>query len=313
MPNAYHPTPNAQRLAPHDQAVPNPQPRSQRMPDVDQKLPTMVVMVPNTHAADSKRLPQGSPEVVILGASNVTYGLGTYVSSLTASFDSGVRLWIAHGHGRSFGRKSSAFVRRLEGHVQSRLWTAWDTHADQSSARFALITDVGNDLLYGASVPTILGWVETCLRRLKAKGCEVTIATPPVDAIQSLSRLRYTATAKMFFPKTAVSWDQMQQAVLELDSGLKILAAEGGAAIVEPQPNWYGFDPIHIRRSRRAEAIADLLSRWPSGPPVSVRTARPWKTLHLWQRGPAQKWIAGRLIETPQPVQSDAACELWLY
>lgn len=251
------------------------------------------------------------PEVVILGASNVTYGLGVYVGTLKASFTQGGRFYIGDGHGRSYGRRSRALFRQLDGHAESPLWSIWNDVATESAPRYGLITDVGNDLIYGASVPTIMGWVEQCVRRLKSRGFEVTISTPPVHAIERLSRWRYETTSRMFFPKNAVSWDQMKASVRDLDVALRVLAEENNTALVHPSPHWYGFDPIHVRKRFRREAVASLLSAWPTGPEIVARTVNPLATLGLWRSRPARKWVGRRLIETLQPATIQGPHELW--
>ena len=121
--------------------------------------------------------------VVALGASNLTRGLHTVVSTARAAWGPGVEVLGALGHGRSYGVDSRLVVRTLPGILQSGLWSALESLPP--AATRGLVTDVGNDILYGFTAPTILEWVEESVDRLQrvehvtyvsALGCVLAIA-----------------------------------------------------------------------------------------------------------------------------------------
>src|SRR5579862_8177465 len=121
---------------------------------------------------DAGRRPQKEREspmavgrVVALGASNLTRGLGAVVSASRATFGSDVRIIAALGHGRSYGARSRWCFRTLPGILDSGLWRALE-EAPEGETR-ALITDVGNDILYGFPVEQILEWVDEAASRLQ--------------------------------------------------------------------------------------------------------------------------------------------------
>src|SRR5438270_1664562 len=99
--------------------------------------------------------------VVLLGASNLTRGISTVVETAQAVWGSPLEVLAALGHGRSYGLRSRVFGRELPGITGCGLWG--DVAARGPAETAALVTDIGNDLLYGASVPTILGWVAESL------------------------------------------------------------------------------------------------------------------------------------------------------
>src|SRR5947207_14876376 len=85
--------------------------------------------------------------VVALGASNLTRGLRIVVSTARQTWGPDIEIFGALGHGRSYGADSRVFVRRLPGILQSGLWR--DLAARPPVPTRALVTDVGNDILYG--------------------------------------------------------------------------------------------------------------------------------------------------------------------
>src|SRR5262245_25860690 len=95
--------------------------------------------------------------IVALGASNLTRGLHTVVSTARAAWGPDVEVLGALGHGRSYGVESRLVIRTLPGILQSGLWSTLSSLPPATTR--GLVTDVGNDILYEFPVPTVLGWV----------------------------------------------------------------------------------------------------------------------------------------------------------
>jgi hypothetical protein len=89
----------------------------------------------------------GIARVVALGASNLTRGFHEVVSASRAAWGPDVQILAALGHGRSYGARSRLLTRRLPGILDSGLWPALE--AMPAVPTRALVTDVGNDILYG--------------------------------------------------------------------------------------------------------------------------------------------------------------------
>jgi len=62
----------------------------------------------------------------------------------------------ALGHGRSYGAHSKFVVRTLPGILQSGLWRHLESLSTVPTR--ALVTDIGNDILYGFSAEQTLAW-----------------------------------------------------------------------------------------------------------------------------------------------------------
>jgi hypothetical protein len=105
-----------------------------------------------------RTMPVEVGRVVALGASNLTRGFQTVVATARAAWELDVEVVAALGHGRSYGSSSRLVVRTLPGILESGLWRQLEW-SPQVPTR-ALVTDVGNDILYGFSAPQILGWVD---------------------------------------------------------------------------------------------------------------------------------------------------------
>ncbi|HEX6985125.1 MAG TPA: hypothetical protein VF170_07090 [Planctomycetaceae bacterium] len=248
--------------------------------------------------------------VVLLGASNVTLGFGVITRLIRAGFDGPLDVRAALGHGRSYGAWSTVAVRSLPGIAESGLWASLG-HAE-TARTYALLTDVGNDLMYGFPPERIAGWVETCLDRLADGGAAVVVTRLPIARVERLSAARYHATRMSFFPlHRPVSWTEMLRRARDLDALVAEAALRRGAAVVTPPLEWYGFDPIHIRWTRRPRAWAEILSAWPGFRRPSGRVTAP--ALPLIGRFPERYRLFGRDASSRQPVtvRDDATLSLY--
>jgi hypothetical protein len=236
--------------------------------------------------------------VILLGASNVTLGFGVLTRLIRSGLSGPVDLFAALGHGRSYGAWSTVVVRSLPPIASCGLWER--LRDEPRRPTYALLTDVGNDLMYGYMPEQIAGWVTTCLDRLCALDAKIVVTRLPISRVERLGSLRYHATRASFFPMhQAVIWPEMLRRAREIDDRVHAAAVRCGAAVVTPPVEWYGFDPIHIRWSRRTRAWSDVLSHWPGFKLPDQTNSR---ALPLLGRFPERMRLFGRERRTPQPV-----------
>lgn len=257
--------------------------------------------------------------VVLLGASNLRISLQTVVSTLRSMY-SDLSLFVACGHGRSYGQWSAIPFRALPGITQSELWPALEKHlaglavATQSPPPKALITDVGNDIVFGVPVPQILEWVAICCDAFHQARADLIITLPPRDRLERLSDLHFKIARTIIFPRSRITRGFMLETVEALRSGLLALAERSGATVIDPPVEWYGIDPIHIRRGVRPGVWKSIFAQWPVTAAVS---ATSMQTVSL-PRGlmgmrPHYRRYFGREQHTPQPVHHANGLRLELY
>jgi hypothetical protein len=185
--------------------------------------------------------------VVALGASNLTRGFQTVVSSARSAWGPDVEVLAALGHGRSYGAPSTIIVRTLPGILKSGLWAELERRPP--TATRGLVTDVGNDILYGFSVERTLEWVEEALLRLRAVTTDTVLTGLPLASIRRLSNLKFLAFRSVLVPSCRLSLSQVIDRSELVNEGIEKLSAAHGTKLVRLDPAWYGFDPIHMRPS----------------------------------------------------------------
>jgi hypothetical protein len=248
--------------------------------------------------------------VVLLGASNLARGISIVAETARLALGTPLEIFVAMGHGRSYGTPSRILGRTLPGIVGCGLWDALRERPDLPT--YALVTDIGNDVAYGADVATITGWIEACLGRLADAGARTVITALPMERLGRLSPLAFHVARAIFFPSRRLSREGALTAAAELDGRVRDLAARSGTALAEQPLAWYGVDPLHIRRRDMSAAWASVLAPW--GGPMS-RSAQG--SLRRWlsiRTSTPERWqLLGVPLGRPQPSVGLSGASIWLF
>jgi hypothetical protein len=247
--------------------------------------------------------------IVALGASNLTRGLEVVVTTARQVWGPDIEVLAALGHGRSYGSESRILVRTLPGILQSGLWRKLD--ALPPAPTRALLTDVGNDILYGFPPAQILSWVEEALDRLGRVSDDIVLTGLPRVGVGEISSARFLFFRSILFPSCRLSLQEVSDAARRLNDGLAAAAAARGARFMELRPEWYGVDPIHIRPSLWRSAWHEILCGAQDEGRVRASWVEGWR---LYLMRPEHQRLFGREFGRPQEgVPLKAGARIWLY
>jgi hypothetical protein len=247
--------------------------------------------------------------VVALGASNLTRGFQTVVSTSRAEWGRDIEILAALGHGRSYGSESRVLGRTLPGILQSGLWR--QLAAMPAAPTRVLLTDVGNDILYGFSAPQILAWVEEALDRLAPVSSDIVMTGLPRVGVGDISPAKFMFFRSILFPRCRLTFPEVAESARTIGEGLHAIARARGARFVELKPDWYGVDPIHIRPAQWQSAWREILC----GEAPAARERLPWREgWRLYVMRPERQRLFGMEVGRPQPgVRLIAGGRLWLF
>lgn len=248
--------------------------------------------------------------IVIIGASNVTFSLPVIWSTLRRSLNEPFRLLTAAGHGRSFGIPSSVLGRTLPSILECGLWKTLDS-LDAPSSTHALVTDVGNDLLYGADANQTMTWVTETVERLGTRATNIVVTGLPMEALRGLSARRFEFFRRLMFPQSQLTFDAALIESAAIHRRLIESAETRKVASTAPEGRWYGFDPIHIRRRCRREAWSRYLSL--CLPEIEINRCGGMSDWSVWGKTAERRWKRSRLLSTPQPTRTKDGSELWIF
>src|SRR5215207_9462542 len=156
--------------------------------------------------------------VILLGASNLTRSFPTVVATLRQTWSEPIEIMVAMGHGRSYGQDSSVLGKKISGIFPCALWQ--DLQDRQPLPTAALVTDIGNDMLYGVSPEQMLEWVERCLDRIADLNATTLVTQMPVGSIERLGERRFQFFRRMFFPRSKLTLPDARVLVSEINARL---------------------------------------------------------------------------------------------
>ena len=247
--------------------------------------------------------------IVALGASNLTRGFQTVIATARAAWGPDVEMVAALGHGRSYGARSTVVIRSLPGILQSGLWQKLESLPSVPTR--GIVTDIGNDIIYGFSAEQTLDWVDEALGRLQSITADIVLTDLPLATIRRLSRAKFLVVRSILAPACRLSLDQIVDRAERVNAGLGELAAARGVRLVHVSPDWYGFDAIHIRAGAWRSAWQEILG---SRIPLDGHRGSRVEALRLLLMPPERQWLFGRERVRPQSGKVlPSGSRVWLY
>jgi hypothetical protein len=212
----------------------------------------------------------------------------------------------ALGHGRAYGSASHFLARTLPSILECSLWTHLE--AAPGVPTRALVTDVGNDILYGSPPEQTLAWIDEALRRLQQYTSDIVVTGLPMESIRRVSPRKFRVFRAVAAPGCRLSLPEVRERSEMVHAGLTRLAVERGARFIPLDPSWYGVDPIHIRRRFWRDAWQRILG-------TDVRLgASPGDAMRLYLRRAERETWFGVERHTPQTGRASApGARVWLY
>ena len=258
----------------------------------------MISKINNSNHQAIRQIPQ--QRVIILGASNVVRCLPTVIETASELWGRPLELMAAIGHGRSFGITTTVLGRTLPGILECELWKEWSERQQLPTA--SLVTDIGNDILFGVSPEQIAEWLRQCLIQLADRSQRLIITELPLESVMPIGPQRYLFLRSILFPRSRLTWDQALSRGTQLNDAVCELAREFHATLVKPKREWYGFDPIHILIQHQKGAWRHILESWSGEHDHEIGTAlvhRPgWRLAR-----PKYRKILGIVQRCDQPAR----------
>jgi hypothetical protein len=229
-----------------------------------------------------------SRRVILLGASNLRRSFSTVVAAARRTWGEPVEIMAAMGHGRSYGQDSTVLGRKISGIFPCALWQ--DLQQRPALPAAALVTDIGNDLIYGVPPKQIVQWVAQCLDRLTDAGASTVVTQLPIESVEQLGEARFRFFRRVLFPRSTLTLNVAKELVYSLNSDLLELGESRKIPVISLSKSWYGFDPIHLKRRVWRTAWPTMLAGWhSSSAPIAMSRPSIWtsaylKTLPPWER-----------------------------
>jgi len=245
-------------------------------------------------------MPKPTRRVILLGASNLTRSFATVVETAQFLWQEPLEIMAAMGHGRSFGKDSSLFGKKISGIFSCPLWE--NLSARPPLPTVALVTDIGNDLLYEVPIEQLQTWIDGCLNHLTAAGAQTIVTQLPTANLQRLPEARFQFFRTLFYPRCRLTLSQVRRSAEEVREWLISTGKKTETPVIEALSEWYGLDPIHLKRGVWHVAWPAILSFWKGVHPLSElpRTSL-WQGAYLHALTPQERSFFGIPRVSKQP------------
>ncbi len=260
--------------------------------------------------------PPNAPKrrVIIVGASNVTLGVSSLIRTCHAAWGTPLEFFYVGGHGRALEYPSRVLGRVLPPTLECGIWKKLEERPKLPTA--VLVTDIGNDLVYGAPPDQVVDSVAKLLARLKPQAERIVMTGLPADSIARIPRKHYYRFRRWLFPSSPLEYDDAITGARKINRRLLEIPTQYDCYLISPQLQWYGKDPVHVRWKWYPHAWARFVTPWLDfGRTLTPKLGKRVDTWRWWRRlRPAQEqwWKKNRLRE--QPCFRDAkGSTYWVY
>jgi hypothetical protein len=238
---------------------------------------------------------------ILLGASNLTLSLRLVIHLMQQRFGATSEILAAVGHGRAYGIFSEAVWRGLPGIAECGLWR--QLRETESRPAYALLTDIGNDILYGLLPEQVLQSVEACVERLQQQSAQIVVTNLPRASTERLSERHFLFFRNLFYPSCQLPRNETVSRAWAVHDGLVAMAARRKFVLHEQKPEWFGLDGIHVNYWQREAYYRDIVQQFADSVEKLESQESHRDFFLIWQQRPefAFKTLFGRAIYRPQP------------
>jgi len=190
---------------------------------------------------------------VLLGASNLARGYTALTHYLESNLAPQPAAFLAaFGPGRGYGAWGGLLNISYPPIVESPLFEKARRKAEKGSRVVALVTDIGNDLLYGLDADGLIAVVQTVFDRLAAVNARVYATTLPVFFEQEVPPMIYYPIRTLLYPKSRVTREQAVDGVRRVNAYLKKIP-DDRVQVLPPMDAYLGWDHVHFGLARAGE------------------------------------------------------------
>jgi hypothetical protein len=191
-------------------------------------------------------LPADPPVLLILlGASNLSRGCFAFSKHMKACLHPRpVEVLIASGPGRAYYASGGLLNVVYPPIYSSDIFEVAHNKSESGYQVVALVTDIGNDIMYGVSTEKVIETLQQVFARLQSMNAKIFYTTLPVAFEKGDRPAWFCLLRSLLFPRSTVSYDEAIAGIIEANQFLRKYDSEHSHSI--PDMDCYlGFDEIH--------------------------------------------------------------------
>ena len=198
----------------------------------------------------------------LLGSSNLTIALPQALNHLVSRLSgTAMTVFVAHGPGRSYGVDTGSFGIKFRALSRCALLPAVEEAAKDNPAAdtWALLTDIGNDIMHGVSVKHLMLRIRRTVERLRHLGATVGVTSLPVEGLAEIAPWKFRVARRLVYPLSRVPRDEVLSQVNAIQNELRDMESRGEIQLLPARREWYGPDEFHLRPGRTRDAVTEWI------------------------------------------------------
>ena len=196
--------------------------------------------------ANVSPLHPGPPVLLIfLGASNLSRGCFALSRHMKECLHPRpVQVLIASGPGRAY-YASGGLLNVVYPPIQSsEIFEAAQNQSASGCRVVALVTDIGNDIMYGVSIEKVINTLQQVFDRLQSMKAEIFYTTLPVIFEKGDYPVWFCILRSLLFPRSTVAYDEATAGVTKVNQFLRKYDSEH-SHLIPDMDRYLGYDGIH--------------------------------------------------------------------
>jgi hypothetical protein len=182
---------------------------------------------------------------ILLGASNLARSFHGLKCSIERCILPRTAIFLhAMGPGRGYVSRGGILNAVYSPIINSGIFEAARNKKIKKQKVVALITDIGNDIMYNISPDKIIDSLQHILNVLDEIGTNIVITSIPVDLKNDISELHFQILRKIYFPKSSVKYSQASNNIKTINQFI-LKASNQKITVMNDMKRFSGIDKIH--------------------------------------------------------------------
>lgn len=196
--------------------------------------------------------------LILLGASNLSRGCFAFSRYMKARlYPRPVEVLIASGPGRGYHASGGLLNVNYPPICSSDIFDVAQKKAESGFQVVALVTDMGNDIMYSVSAEQLIATIQQIFDRLQSMNADVFYTTLPVAFEKGVHPVWFYILRSLLLPFSRVSYDKATAGIIAVNQFLKKYDSEN-CHLVSGMDRYLGYDEIHYGWLRAHSAWSHL-------------------------------------------------------
>jgi len=183
--------------------------------------------------------------LILLGASNLSRGCFAFARHMkTCLHPRKLEVLIASGPGRAYYASGGLLNVSYPPICTSEIFEVAHNKSESGCQVVALVTDIGNDIMYGVSAEQVIETVQQVFDKLQSLNAEIFYTTLPVAFEKGIHPIWFYILRSVLLPFSRVSYSEATAGIVEVNRFLKERAGSYGH-LISDMDRYLGFDDIH--------------------------------------------------------------------